>query len=220
MDQQSIDIATFFDLVSGIQIRARRTIESGLRARGLTYAQYSALFALMAKNGMSQAELAQALDTDSTTAMVLRTSLEKKGLVTRVDDPEDGRVKRIEISAAGKSALQAAGPETRNLHAKTEAFLSEAELKRMLPVLDRLHDFLGELASPSKNDGEPKRLGRPRKEGPKAKTPGKAKPAAKAAKASPKPKVAAKAKPAAKPVSKAKPAAKPLAKAKAKPKAK
>lgn len=213
MDQQSIDIARFFELVSGIQIRARRGIESGLRVRGLTYAQYSALFALAAKNGMSQAELAQALDTDSTTAMVLRTSLERKGLVARVDDPEDGRVKRIEISAAGKAALQQAGPETRNLHAKAGAYLSEADLKRLLPVLERLHGFLGEMVAPHKGESEPKRLGRPKKDGPKAKASGKAKPAAKvAAKAKPAPKAKAK------PVAKAKPApkakAKPVRKAK------
>lgn len=207
MDQHAIDISRFFDLVSGIQIRARRSIESGLRVRGLTYAQHSALFALAANNGMSQAELAQALDTDSTTAMVLRTSLEKKGLVARVDDPEDGRVKRIEISQAGKTALQQAGPETRNLHAKASAFLSEAELKRILPVLDRLHGFLGELAATTKNDGEPKRLGRPRKEAPKAKVAAKGKSAAK-----PKAKVVAKAKPKAKVA--AKPAAKPKVAAK------
>ncbi len=210
MDQHAIDISRFFELVSGIQIRSRRTIESGLRVRGLTYAQYSALFALAAKNGMSQAELAQALDTDSTTAMVLRTSLEKKGLVARVDDPEDGRVKRIEISAAGKAALQQAGPETRNLHAKTAAYLTESDLKRLLPVLDRLYGFLGELADSNKGSSEPKRLGRPRKDSPKAKTGAKPK-----AKATAKAKPAAKAAPKAKQAAKAKPkSAAPKAKAK------
>lgn len=214
MDQQTIDISRFFELVSGIQIRSRRTIESGLRVRGLTYAQYSALFALAARNGMSQAELAQALDTDSTTAMVLRTSLERKGLVARVDDPEDGRVKRIEISSAGKSALQQAGPETRNLHAKTAAYLTESDLKRLLPVLERLYGFLGELADSTKGSSEPKRLGRPRKEAPKAKASAKPKPKAKA---SGKAKPAAKAKPAPKAKVAAKAKAKPAPKPKAKP---
>jgi MarR family transcriptional regulator for hemolysin len=233
MDQQMTDVARFFDLVSGIQIRARRTIEAGLRVRDLTFAQYSALLALSAKNGMSQAELAQALDTDSTTAMVLRTSLEKKRLVARVDDPADGRVKRIEISDAGKAAVQGALPEAKGLYTKALALLSEADLKRILPVLERLYAFVGETSSPRKEGDEAEhRKGRPRKveaaagkktgktpakPAGKAKNEAKAKPAAakrgpaKAAKPAPKaaPKAAAKAKPASKP---AKPVAKKIVK--------
>jgi DNA-binding MarR family transcriptional regulator len=165
MDQTAGEYARFFELVSGIQIRARRTIEAGLRVRGLTYAQYTALLALSAHDGMSQAELAQALDTDSTTAMVLRTSLERKGLVDRVDDPADGRVKRIEITDSGKSALQGAGPEARNLYGKAGALLSEAELKKILPALERIYAYVGETAAPHKDlDAEPRRKGRPRKD--------------------------------------------------------
>lgn len=169
MDQQTSDLARFFELVSGIQVRARRTIETGLRSRGLTYAQYTALAALDARNGMSQAELAQALDTDSTTAMVLRTSLEKKGYVDRVDDPDDGRVKRIVITDSGKSALHSAAPEARNLYSKATTVLSETEIKRILPALEKIHAFVGETSAPRKETAaEPSRKGRSPKEGAKA----------------------------------------------------
>ena len=189
MDQQTSDLARFFELVSGVQVRARRTIESGLRGRGLTYAQYTALAALDARNGMSQAELAQALDTDSTTAMVLRTSLEKKGYVDRVDDPDDGRVKRIVITDSGKSALHSASPETRNFYSKASAILSEAELKKILPALQRVHEYLGETSVQKKEVASAgRKKGRSGSEGgkaAKARTPvakkgAKARPAAKA----------------------------------------
>ena len=157
MDQQTSDLARFFELVSGVQVRTRRTIEAGLRGRGLTYAQYTALAALDAHNGMSQAELAQALDTDSTTAMVLRTSLEKKGYVDRVDDPDDGRVKRIVITDSGKTALHSAAPETRSFYSKVSAVLSDAEVKRMLPALQRIHEFLGEASAPKKEGASDER---------------------------------------------------------------
>ena len=225
MDQYFADVTRLFELVSGIQIRARRTIETGLRSRDLTYAQYSALLALAAKNGMSQAELAQALDTDSTTAMVLRTSLERKKLVGRVDDPEDGRVKRIEISDAGKSALQSATPESKSLFTKAGAILSEAELKKVLPVLERLYAFVGETSLPKKDDNRADvKKGRPRKEGArvqKAAPKAPAKAAKKGEKPAVKAKATAKAPSKAKPVAKAasKPVAKPAAKAKTAPKA-
>jgi len=189
MDQQTSDLARFFELVSGVQVRARRTIEAGLRGRGLTYAQYTALAALDAHNGMSQAELAQALDTDSTTAMVLRTSLEKKGYVARVDDPDDGRVKRIVITDSGKTALHSAAPETRGFYAKVSGILSDPEVKRMLPALQRLHEFLGETSAPKKEAAsEGRKRGQSRKEGGKA-----AKGKATASKKGPKAKAPAKA---------------------------
>jgi len=193
MDQQTSDLARFFELVSGVQVRARRTIEAGLRGRGLTYAQYTALAALDAHNGMSQAELAQALDTDSTTAMVLRTSLEKKGYVDRVDDPDDGRVKRIVITDSGKSALHSASPETRSFYSKASGILSEADLKRMLPALQRVHEFLGETSAQKKEVASAgRKKGRPGKEAGKA-AKGKAPAARKGAKAKPAVKAPAKA---------------------------
>jgi len=193
MDQQTSDIARFFELVSGVQVRARRTIEAGLRGRGLTYAQYTALAALDARNGMSQAELAQALDTDSTTAMVLRTSLEKKGYVDRVDDPEDGRVKRIVITDSGKTALHSASPETRNFYSKASGILSEADLKKMLPALQRVHEYLGEASVQKKEvTSAGRKKARPGKEGGKA-AKGKVSAARKAAKAKPAAKAPAKA---------------------------
>mgnify|MGYP001313732391 CR=1 FL=1 len=189
MDQQTSDLARFFELVSGVQVRTRRTIEAGLRGRGLTYAQYTALAALDARNGMSQAELAQALDTDSTTAMVLRTSLEKKGYVDRVDDPDDGRVKRIVITDSGKTALHSAAPETRSFYSKASAVLSDPEVKRMLPALQRIHEFLGETSASKKEvASEGRKKGQARKEGAKA-----AKGKAAASKKGPKAKTAAKA---------------------------
>lgn len=215
MDQYSTDSGKLFELISGIQIRTRRTIESGLRSHDLTFAQFAALLALSANNGMSQAELAQALDTDSTTAMVLRTSLEKKKLVARVDDPDDGRVKRIEISDTGKSTLQSALPEAKNVYAKAGALLSDADIKRMLPALDKLYAYLGEMAAPRKEAAAPRAKAGKAAKAKAVKAPAKAaKPVAKgkpAAKAAVKAvKAPAKGKPVAKAA--AKPAKKPAAK--------
>jgi DNA-binding MarR family transcriptional regulator len=140
----SANNSRFFDLSSGVSIRMRRVIESGLRARGLTFAQFGALRALSAHNGISQAELASALDTDSTTAMVLRTSLEKKGLVSRTSDPGDGRIKRIAITDNGRSILKASEPGVYAFFAKTQGIASEADVKKAIQTLEKFYAFAGE----------------------------------------------------------------------------
>jgi DNA-binding MarR family transcriptional regulator len=223
LDQYSTDAGKLFELVTGIQIRSRRIIETGLRAHDLTFAQFSALLALSSKSGMSQAELAQALDTDSTTAMVLRTSLEKKKLVARVDDPADGRVKRIEITDSGKSTLQSSLPEAKGLYAKAGAQLSDADIKRLLPALEKLYAYLGEVSAPRKSESAkaPKAKASPMKapKAPKAEAKAKGAPKAKAgrpAKASAPKAKATKVKVAAPKAKAAAPKAKPAPKAKAK----
>lgn len=144
MIDDSNNISKFFDLSSGVSIRMRRVIESGLRERGLTFAQYGALKALSLQSGMSQAELASALDTDSTTAMVLRTSLEKKGLVARTSDPGDGRIKRIAITDAGRSMLKSSEPGVGSFFSKCEGVASESDLKKAVQVLEKYYTFAGE----------------------------------------------------------------------------
>jgi DNA-binding MarR family transcriptional regulator len=144
VNEDSANNSRFFDLSSGVAIRMRRVIESGLRERGLTFAQFGALKALSIHNGISQAELASALDTDSTTAMVLRTSLEKKGLVSRTSDPGDGRIKRIGITDSGRSILRASEPGVNAFFAKTQGIASEADVKKAIQTLEKFYLFAGE----------------------------------------------------------------------------
>jgi DNA-binding MarR family transcriptional regulator len=142
-------------------------IESGLRERGLTFAQYGALKALSLHNGMSQAELASALDTDSTTAMVLRTSLEKKGLVARSSDPGDGRIKRIAITDTGRSMLKSSEPGVNAFFTKSQGVVSDSDVKKAIQILEKFYAFAGEAVqavasskSASAPSREPKRKGR------------------------------------------------------------
>lgn len=167
MSEDSVNISRFFDLASGVSVRIRRVIESGLRERGLTFAQFGALKALSLHNGMSQAELASALDTDSTTAMVLRTSLEKKGLVARSSDPGDGRIKRIAITDTGRSMLKSSEPGVNAFFAKSQGVVSDPDVKKAILTLEKFYAFAGEAVqavasakSSSASSREPKRKGR------------------------------------------------------------
>jgi hypothetical protein len=93
---------------------------------------------------MSQAELASALDTDSTTAMVLRTSLEKKGLVARSSDPGDGRIKRIAITDTGRSMLKSSEPGVNAFFAKSQGVVSDSDVKKAIQMLEKFYAFVGE----------------------------------------------------------------------------
>ncbi|MFZ4618773.1 MAG: MarR family winged helix-turn-helix transcriptional regulator [Rectinemataceae bacterium] len=212
MSTGTTNIIHALSLVASASSRARRAAEARLRARDLTYAQYLALVALTEHDGLSQAQLAQALETDSTTAMVLRGSLEKKGLVERKDHEGDARVKRIVLTTNGKNAVAHAKPDISNLFSGSGEFFSEGDLKKFVSLLEKLRAFaLKAMPVHAAGQAAKRKPGRPKKVADKAaKTPGR-KAAAKVA-AKPSAKVAAK--PSAKIVKKA--AAKPAKKAVAK----
>lgn len=168
MNSDSIAARHLFELAASVQQRIRKAVEAALRLKDLTYAQFGALTALGQSDGLSQAELAAALETDSTTAMVLRTSLEKKGLVKRSGDQSDGRVKRIVVTAEGRRVLADAEPVVAAAYAAADGLVSEQEAKRTAAVLERLRDFAlaaAIAAAPKKAsaEGGEKRRGRPRK---------------------------------------------------------
>jgi len=220
MNTGNSDILDVFALVSSASARSRRAAEARLRERGLTFAQYGALSALVEHDGLSQSELAQALETDSTTAMVLRGSLEKKGFVDRKPDPKDARIRRIVLTSSGKNLVAKVKPEVAALYSPAKDVFSEADMKKLAGLLEKLREFARSiLPVPEEPEGGKRKPGRPRKGEGAAKTAKKASGAKKPAKKIVKKAVAAKkAVPAKKAVAakKASPSKKPAPKAPAK----
>ncbi|HET7838182.1 MAG TPA: MarR family transcriptional regulator [Rectinemataceae bacterium] len=135
------DPARIFELSAGIHLRSRRAAERALRPHGLTYAQYGGLLALAKGGSMSQSALAVALETDTTTAMVVRGSLERKGLVDRESHPDDGRVKMLKLTSKGHKLAAAAMKDIDAFYAKLARLVSDADLKKTLPILERLNEL-------------------------------------------------------------------------------
>ncbi len=135
------DPARIFELSAGIHLRSRRAAERALRPHGLTYAQYGGLLALVRGGSMSQSDLAAALETDTTTAMVVRGSLERKGLVDRKSHPEDGRVKMLNLTSKGQKLAFVAMKEIDAFYAKLAGLVSDSDLRKTLPILEKLHEL-------------------------------------------------------------------------------
>jgi MarR family transcriptional regulator, organic hydroperoxide resistance regulator len=146
------DPARIFELSAGIHLRSRRAAERALRPHGLTYAQYGGLLALSKGGSMSQSALAVALETDTTTAMVVRGSLERKGLVDRKSHPEDGRVKMLTLTSKGHRIADAATKDIDAFYEKLAALVSSSDLKKTLPILERLHELATDAADGQRSE--------------------------------------------------------------------
>lgn len=73
---------------------------------GLSAAQACLLDQLMVGGSRAMGDLAAQLLCDASNVTQLVARLESRGLVTRVPDPADRRVKRVSITAAGRRACR------------------------------------------------------------------------------------------------------------------
>jgi len=131
-----------YAVISGIYLKSRRLSEESLKSLGITFPQFGALLNLSARDNITQKELAERMDTDTTTIMVICDSLEKKGLLERKKDPTDRRVNRLVLTAQGRNVFGKSFP----LMMERYKFFSEAaeqkEIEAVLPILEQLYSAI------------------------------------------------------------------------------
>ena len=89
---------------AAIHLLRRLRVED--KAMGLSAPRASALSVLVFRGPVTMSTLAEAEQVRRPTITRLVDSLERRGLVRRVNDPADGRVQLVEATAAGKRLLQ------------------------------------------------------------------------------------------------------------------
>jgi len=131
-------------LAAGIDVKTRRIAERALSPAGLTYAQFGVLVAVGERDARTQHELAERLETDSNTVMVVCNSLERKGLVSRAADPRDRRVRRVSMTIQGRRVLVQARGIIEGLYRPMAAAIPQGEIEKALPALARVYAYLKE----------------------------------------------------------------------------
>src|SRR5213594_4456120 len=94
------------DRVHSAAIHLLRRLRVEDKAMGLSAPRASALSVLVFRGPVTMSALAEAEQVRRPTITRLVDSLERRGLVRRVSDAEDGRVQLVEATAAGKRLLQ------------------------------------------------------------------------------------------------------------------
>ena len=128
-----------YALISGIYQKSRRLSEKTLKPLRITFPQFGALLRLSFQDNVTQKELSEIMDTDTTTIMVICDSLEKKGLLKRMKDPSDRRVNRLVLTKKGKDVVSKAYPLMTQRYDFFVKSISEDELDTITPVFEKLH---------------------------------------------------------------------------------
>jgi DNA-binding MarR family transcriptional regulator len=128
-----------YAIISGMYQKSRRLSEKTLKPLQITFPQFGVLLRLSFQSNVTQKELSEIMDTDTTTIMVICDSLEKKELLKRIKDPSDRRVNRLMLTEKGKHVVSEAYPLMMKRYEFFVESISKEELKTITPILEKLY---------------------------------------------------------------------------------
>jgi MarR family transcriptional regulator, temperature-dependent positive regulator of motility len=117
----------------------RRTPESVL---GMKWRQSQALGYLLKHNGATQQELGDAMLMDDNTVVLLLNELESAGFSVRRRDPVDRRRHLVEITTAGRQAIERSEKAQEGIEDELLGDLSQDERATLRNLLGRVLDGL------------------------------------------------------------------------------
>lgn len=133
-----------FALLSGIYIKSRRISEEQLKPLGVTWPQFGALLTLAQEDSITQTTLAERMENDTNTTMVLCNSLERKGWILRKKNPSDKRSNLIHLTSEGRTVFQQAYPLILENYALFTDSITDEEIQKISPILANLYAKIGE----------------------------------------------------------------------------
>jgi DNA-binding MarR family transcriptional regulator len=107
-----------------------RRFDLALKPVGITSGQFSLLMSLNRPEPPNLGSVASLLAMDRTTLTANLKPLERRGLVETSPDPQDGRVRRLRLSPAGRAVLVEAAPIWHLVHAQVERALADPSALR------------------------------------------------------------------------------------------
>jgi DNA-binding MarR family transcriptional regulator len=129
--------------------RAMRTfMDQCARRHGMTRAQWGVLLRLERREGMTQAEMADALEIAPISLVRLIDRLCEQRLVERRPHESDRRANRLYLTPKGRATLDRLAPIGHEMTGQLLAGFSEAETRQLLRRLMRIKDNLRRAGEP------------------------------------------------------------------------
>ena len=109
-----------------------------LRPAGVGIGQWAVLLFLWARDGVSQAELSRVVAIEPPTMVRTIDRMVRDGFVTRVADPDDGRVSRIHLTARGRALRDELVPMAVAVNDKNLGRMTATEATTLRRLLGKL----------------------------------------------------------------------------------
>ncbi|WP_144873803.1 MarR family winged helix-turn-helix transcriptional regulator [Microbacterium sp. 1.5R] len=136
MRQDGIDLDTSLGyLLKEASSALRVAMEDVLRPLGMTITHYSCLELLAQRPGLTNSELARGTFVTRQSMNVLLQALERDGFVTRPREAAVGKALPAQLTARGRTSLEAASAAVRSVELRMLAGLTDRERDAALRAL-------------------------------------------------------------------------------------
>ncbi|MDF2630011.1 MAG: transcriptional regulator, MarR family [Symbiobacteriaceae bacterium] len=140
-------LASMVFWVKRAYLAARKAMDQSLAEFHLTGSQFELLRHVLDRDGIELRTLQERLHISSATITRLVDGLVSRGLVRRVTNPEDARVKMLYVTAAGRDLGQEVHRRAAQIEARMLAGFSPAEQALAKEFCARMVSNLGEAGS-------------------------------------------------------------------------
>ena len=124
-----------------LEIVTSRSMRDGMRymkATGLSWPQFGVMMRLYRGGSCAVSDIGKHMDTSNAAASQLIDGLVEKGLLERVENPDDRRSKQISISQKGRTFIQNGDAERYRWVDEMVAGLTAEEQATIIPAIDLL----------------------------------------------------------------------------------
>lgn len=142
MPKAAFGMPSLLYLIKQVELAAKVELDEAVARHGITSVQYTALAVLARHPGITATQLAQNSFVTIQSMAQLVATLEARGLIVRVPDPQSRRQNLISITPEGKRIIDALRGPVIELERRMLEGLSAAEIAEFADTLTRIRQTL------------------------------------------------------------------------------
>ena len=127
-------------LIHRTDVRAMNYFKKKLKPYGMTPVRWSIISVLDSQKGITQTELAEAIDKKQTTIVEMIYAMEEKGLIKRMYSERDRRLHYLFLTERGEELKETLSPLVKDAHLFVTRQLSDEENTQLKTLLNKVYN--------------------------------------------------------------------------------
>ncbi|WVE35234.1 MarR family transcriptional regulator [Priestia megaterium] len=127
-------------LIHRTDVRAMNYFKKMLKPYGMTPVRWSIISVLDSQKGITQTELAEAIDKKQTTIVEMIYAMEEKGLIKRMYSERDRRLHYLFLTEKGEELKKTLSPLVKDAHLFVTRQLSDEENTQLKTLLNKVYN--------------------------------------------------------------------------------
>ncbi|MGG1073820.1 MarR family winged helix-turn-helix transcriptional regulator [Priestia megaterium] len=127
-------------LIHRTDVRVMNYLKKKLKPYGMTPVRWSIISVLDSQKGITQTELAEAIDKKQTTIVEMIYAMEEKGLIKRMYSERDRRLHYLFLTEKGEELKRTLSPLVKDAHLFVTRQLSNEENTQLKTLLNKVYN--------------------------------------------------------------------------------